>query len=249
MIEIKNLSLPKRLTNINIATQAGEFVHILGANGAGKSSLLSALAGLIPIESGQVLFELNDKQQEIQQLSLPQLSRFRCFQEQQQQTPFDLTVQESLQFFANFQQLPDQLEAGLEIAPFLTRKIKSLSGGESRRVHIARVLLQIWPKLMEGEGLVLMDEPIQGLDFRHQHLLFQLLKCLSKLGNTIIVSHHDLNLCFTYSDHVWLMKHGEIFQSGINSDVMTDQLLSDAYACKICQYSNQNEVIFQTYLE
>lgn len=249
MIQIDNVSLPKRLANINIAAQPGEFVHVLGANGAGKSSLLSVMAGLIAVESGQILFQLNGKQHEIQQLSLQQLSHFRCFQEQQQQSPFDLTVLESLKFFANFRQLPDQLEAGLEIAPFLPRKIKSLSGGESRRVHIARVLLQIWPKLMAGEGLVLMDEPIQGLDFKHQHLLFQLLKSLSSLGNTIVASHHDLNLCFAYSDHVWLMKQGEIFQSGINSDVMTDALLSEIYACKVRQYTNQNDVIFKTYLD
>jgi len=249
MIQIDNVSLSKRLANIKIAAQSGEFVHVLGANGAGKSSLLSVLAGLIPADSGQILYQLNGMQHEIQQLTLPQLSLFRCFQEQQQQTPFDLTVQESLQFFANFQQLPIQLESGLEIGPFLSRQIKSLSGGESRRVHIARVLLQIWPKLMAGEGLILMDEPIQGLDFRHQHLLFKLLKSLSSLGNTIIASHHDLNLCFAYSDQVWLMKQGEIFQSGTNRAVMTDKLLSEAFACNICQYSHLNEVIFQTYLD
>lgn len=247
MIQVDNINLENRLENIEVKALPGEFVHILGANGAGKSSLLSVISGLLKGNSGGVSYLIGEESMPVEQLSLQQLALYRCFQEQQQQTQFDLTVAESLQFFTQFTTLPDLLEKGLEVAQFLPRNIQSLSGGESRRVHIARVLLQIWPKLMEGAGLVLLDEPIQGLDFKHQHLLFTLLRELASMGNTVIASHHDLNLCFRYSDKVWLMKNGRIFQAGVKHNVMTEQALSQAYDCKITQYSHQNVVIFQSY--
>ena len=75
MIQIDKVTLPKRLNNISIAAESGSFVHVLGANGAGKSSLLSVMAGLIPIETGQIEYQLNGKSEDIQQREKKLLQR------------------------------------------------------------------------------------------------------------------------------------------------------------------------------
>src|SRR5690606_34501352 len=115
-------------------------------------------------------------------------------------------VNESLYFFIpNLFEIPEQLESALEIGPFLNKSMQQLSGGELRRVQIARALLQIWPAIERGHALVLLDEPLQGLDLRHQSLLMQLLTDIAAKGNSLIISNHDLNLCYRYADKVALL--------------------------------------------
>ena len=244
MLIFKDICLAQRLQPTSGEVSDGQFVHILGANGAGKSTLLSLLAGLIQPDSGSIMFQGHD----IHQLSLQELASKRCYQEQKQSTQFDLTVWESLRFFADLKGIPEELEQGLEIQRFLARKLNTLSGGENRRVHIARVLMQIWPALQQGRGVVFLDEPIQGLDFRHQHLLFNLLKWLTEQGNIVIVSHHELNLCYAYAHYVWLMQEGNITFSGNKTDVMTESNLQETFACEIDVLTHNEGLLFRTYL-
>jgi ABC-type cobalamin transport system ATPase subunit len=245
MLDIIDLSLPKRLSEINVSAQAGQVVHVLGANGAGKSSLLSVLSGMTPFDRGRIEVQ----HQSLESFSLPQLASFRCLQEQQQSTAFSISVQESLAFFAPQLLFPEMLEHALEIAPFMVRKLDELSGGESRRVQIARALWQIWPAVERGEGLILLDEPVQGLDFRHQHLLFSLLQQLALKGNVIIVNHHDLNLCQQYAHRVWLMKKGKLVLQGSVEEVLQDRALVSVFDCEIRSIIDaQGNKLFQSYL-
>ncbi|MFT5313396.1 MAG: vitamin B12 transport system ATP-binding protein [Paraglaciecola sp.] len=245
MLRLSNISLHQRLNDVNVSAQAGQVIHVLGANGAGKSSLLWVLSGLTPFDRGTIEVQ----QQDIGDFSLPQLASFRCLQEQQQNTAFPITVQESLEFFAPQGPFPKRLEQALEIEPFMARKLDELSGGENRRVQIARALWQIWPAIERGAGLILLDEPIQGLDFRHQHLLFTLLQQLALKGNVIIVNHHDLNLCQQYAHRVWLMKQGKLVLQGSVQEVLQEQALVSVFDCDIRSIIDpQGHKLFQSYL-
>ena len=245
MLHLTDISLLRRLNGVNVAAQAGQVIHVLGANGAGKSSLLWVLSGLTPFDRGTIEIQ----QRNIEDLSLPQFASFRCLQEQQQNTAFPITVEESLAFFAPRGPFPERLEQALEIKAFMARKLDELSGGENRRVQIARALWQIWPAIERGAGLILLDEPIQGLDFRHQHLLFTLLQQLSLQGNVVIVNHHDLNLCQQYAHQVWLMKKGKVVAQGSVQEVLQDHLLVSVFDCDIRSIIDpQGNKLFQSYL-
>lgn len=245
MLILEKLTITKRLDSVSLQLQAGQMVCLLGANGAGKSSLLSAVSGLLPCTSGRV--SINGK--DIAGYSINQLASFRSYQEQQSISHFDITVDDALSFFSAATDLPQRLDTALEIGQFRTRKLSSLSGGESRRVHIARVLLQIWPAINKGQGLIILDEPIQGLDFKHQHLIFKLLNEFAKEGNLVLLSHHDLNLASRYSDRIILMLKGKVIANGDVRSVMNKAFLEQVFDCKIESLEDQhNNRLFQSYL-
>jgi ABC-type hemin transport system ATPase subunit len=236
-LSLEEVTLSNRLSGITAAVDSGCFVHLLGPNGSGKSSLLLAISGLVVLNAGNV--KLNDKQ--IDNYDLVQLSQFRVLLEQSEQLNFPLTVKESLSFSQDMSELPEALETALEVNVFLSRTMNTLSGGEQQRVNIMRILMQIWPALQNGEGLVLLDEPFRGLDFKHQHLLCQLLKKLARQGNLVIVSQHDLNLCEQYADSVWLLQNGELRADGDTQSVLDVERLEGVFDCQIKMTVDRDE--------
>lgn len=246
MLQFSQLTVSKRLCAVSGEANAGQFVHVLGMNGSGKSSLLLTLAGLLSPDSGHIRL----LEQSISDYSLPQLARIRCLQEQQQSTAFALSVAEILQFYSGLAAIPELLEQALEVNAFWTRQINHLSGGEARRVHIARCLMQVWPAIEQGKALVLLDEPNQGLDFKHQLLLFHLLKRIAGKGNVVIVNHHELNLAEQFADRIWLMQDGRMVAQADALDRISYQTLSGIFGCQIrSAWDDEGNKIFQTFLE
>lgn len=246
MLTLTQVSLGQRVKDIDLRCEGGQFIHLLGPNGAGKSTLLSLIAGLERPECGYVY--INDVQSET--LSNEFLASFRCFQQQQHSTPFALSVSEVLAFFGHAAALPDDILAALDIGALLHRPFHRLSGGEQRRVQIARSLMQVWPAITSGTALILLDEPIQGLDFKHQHTLFALLSELAENGNLVVCSHHDLNLAYRYASMVCLLKEGKLVMSGKPDVVMHGDNLSQIFDCRTQVITTeQNQLIFQTYLD
>ena len=246
MISLQHVSYEQRLCNLTLQCETGQFVHLIGENGAGKSTLLSVLAGVLVPSSGKTTID----GEELEDLNLEVFSRFRCYQRQQQDTPFGITVAESLQFFAGTSAVPDELERVLEVKRFLNRPINKLSGGEARRVYLLRVFMQIWMAISNGKGLILLDEPTQGLDYRHQHLLMEYLQQISRQGNTVVISHHDLNLAWQFSDWIWLLKSGSLLAEGEPEQIMTESLLSKGFDCRIKRFLFENTTtLFQSYLD
>lgn len=245
MLTLESITLKERLQSVSCVAKAGDIVHLLGANGAGKSSLLHVISGIQAVDSGTIDFNSVP----IINLSALVLAGFRCLQLQQEALAFDIEVIESIDFVTDQKQLPELLAAALEIQGLLARRISMLSGGERQRVEITRCLLRVWPSIMAGEALILLDEPFKGMDFRHQHLLSNLLSQLAKIGNHIIVSHHDLNLCQQYADQVWLLKQGRLLTQGTKEDVLTQNWLQIAFDCKLdCAFTETGKKIFQTYI-
>ncbi|GAB3035892.1 ATP-binding cassette domain-containing protein [Bowmanella dokdonensis] len=245
MLRVQRLTLSNRLIDIRLTVSGGESVHLLGPNGAGKSSLLLTLAGLLQPDAGEVSWQGRS----LDQQSPMELAGYRCLMEQQQQTQFAVTVRECLAFASPGLTLPEELEAALEIRQFWSRPMNQLSGGELRRVQIARSLTQIWPAVEAGEAMILMDEPVQGLDFSHQHKLCQLLKKLTGRGNVLVISHHQLNLAQMYATRICLLKDGKLLADGSPQQTLEPGLLQQVFDCqvRVLTDTEQNRLI-QTYL-
>lgn len=225
-IDCQNLSIsyPKQpshlvLNQIDCQIKLGEFVAVLGLNGAGKSSWLRSLAGLVPIQQGTIQIlghELlpRNHQQIRQHLStivqggglMPQLSVLDnvlcgC-----------LGRYSSLQTWGGFptqeQDRAMKLLQSLGIADKAHHLAKQLSGGQQQRVAIARALMQ-------NASILLADEPINGLDVLvAKQVMEELAKLNRERGMTIMVILHDLELASTYAQRAIVLDRGKVFYDG-----------------------------------
>ncbi|GGD52903.1 ATP-binding cassette domain-containing protein [Lacimicrobium alkaliphilum] len=245
MLRAEGISLANRVSDLSIDLISSDAVHLLGPNGSGKSSLLNLLAGLIAPDKGNLWLDGRD----LTHYAPAELASQRCLMEQSQQSVFALTVKESLNFFCAERAVPESLEQALNIADFMQRPLNQLSGGEQRRVQIARCLMQVWPAIEQGRALLLLDEPVQGLDFSHQHRLCALLNRLTQMGNMLVMSHHQLNLAERYASRIWLMHQGQLVADDVPEQVLTEPLLTQVFSCnvRIVTDTEQNRLI-QTYL-
>ena len=110
----------------------------------------------------------------------------------------------------------------VDVTELRQRRFSELSGGERARVSLARVLAQ-------DTEIVLLDEPTAALDLHHQDRVMRLIRELSSSGRAVVVVVHDLSLAAAFADRVGLLVDGRLLALGAVSEVMTPELLSDAY--------------------
>jgi iron complex transport system ATP-binding protein len=221
MIEAKNIyhkiGEKEILNEISFTISDFEFIAILGANGAGKSTLLKCLSGAIIPNKG--CLTLNNIK--IKDYNLKELAKKRAVLSQSNNINFPFSVTEIVFMGRNPYCLSQSLEEDLTIvdeslkisdAYHLKQHIFStLSGGEQQRVHIARVLAQIW---QQKNSYLFLDEPTSALDLKHQHHLMRIIKDLTKQNVTVIAVMHDLYLTRQYCDKVMLLNNGKIKDFG-----------------------------------
>lgn len=117
-----------------------------------------------------------------------------------------------------------------ELAHLADNPIQTLSGGEKQRAAIVRALMQ-------ETALIALDEPCNHLDIRHQHKLMQDLKKRRKNNKiTAVIVLHDLNLAYRYADFIVLLNNGKLIANGTPDEVMTSEILSQAYRWEIKKY-------------
>jgi iron complex transport system ATP-binding protein len=219
------------IRDISLGIQAGERWGILGANGAGKTTLLHILAGLRLADSGSVSI----CGQAIQQLTRRQLAQRLGILFQDNEDSFPITVLETVlggryphkPFWSiynqeDMQQCMEALRL-VELENMTHRIVHTLSGGERRRLAIATLIVQsplIW----------LLDEPSNHLDLHYQIALLDLLdnEIERKQGGAIMVLH-DVNLLTRFCTHALLIIEHDNHYSGIISDVITQESLSQLY--------------------
>jgi len=196
--------------NIDCQIERGEFVTLLGPSGCGKSTLLRCIAGLTPVDSGQILLDGQD----IVPLS-PQKRGIGMVFQSYALFP-NMTVEQNVAFGLRMQKVKaDERQARVrealelvELGSFAGRYPHQLSGGQCQRVALAR-------SLVTRPRLLLLDEPLSALDARiRKHLREQIRGIQRELGLTTIFVTHDQEEALTLSDRIFLMNQGRIVQSG-----------------------------------
>ncbi|WP_392339861.1 ATP-binding cassette domain-containing protein [Moritella marina] len=235
IIKLIAINYKQRLHDINISVDEGSCLFLLGPNGSGKSTLLSLLAGHSPACQGA--YSLAGRR--VTDYPISELALQRAWLPQASPPPFAIPV---YQFIAlglhplgiNLEDeqaclVINQLLTRLDIAKLVTRNCDQLSGGEWQRVLIARTVVQVSPKLNPQSVLCLLDEPLTGLDLKHQIEVLQILKEFSLQGITVIASIHDLNLALNHASEVLLLNSGRVVGQGDANDVLTVGTIKQVY--------------------
>lgn len=211
------------LSGVSIAVEPGKVTALVGQNGAGKSTLLKALSGELTPEQGKV--SLNEKP--IRGWEGRDRARLMSVLPQQHALNFEFRVEEVVALGryphgtgrVRDNQIVQEALALCDLSHFSKRSIDDISGGERQRVHLARVLAQIWEAQPEGPCFLLLDEPTTGLDLSHQQALFKAVLEFARRNVGILLVVHDLNLAARYADQVVLMHQGHIVERGTPDQV------------------------------
>ena len=233
VLSIKNLSFgydsTEVLSGVSFAIDKGDYVALAGPNGAGKTTLVRVILGLEGKHKGRV--EIFGKDLE----AFSDWDRIGYLPQQVNvfNPLFPATVKEVVGLgLLSHKSFPKKFERSdeatilrtldlMDIVRLKDKLIGALSGGQQQRVFLARALAQ------EAE-LVLLDEPLTGLDLPSQEAIFQLLDELRTLGVPALIATHDLNLASERFDRVLLLNH-RLVAHGSPSEVLTQPHLIQAY--------------------
>lgn len=218
------------LNNISLVIEPGDFVGVIGPNGCGKSTLLKVILGLIKPASGQV--KLGDMPPEKMRRKVGYLPQLTQIDFNFPASVWDVVMMGRFGLRHGFL---DQIRPISEkdkkvtrealdrvgLADLADRPIGQLSGGQRQRAFIARAIAQ------EPEVL-LLDEPITGVDITSQHALLHLLEELNSRGITIISTTHDLNCVASSFNRVVCLNH-KLIAEGPPNQVLTQEILNETY--------------------
>lgn len=217
--------------DLTVEIPLGKFTVIIGPNACGKSTLLRALARLLPPKSGEVLMNGTS----ITSLAPKHLARELGLLPQSSVAPFGITVADlvSRGRFPHqrmLQQWSREDEAAVQAAMSATgvveladRVVEELSGGQRQRVWIAMLLAQNTP-------IMLLDEPTTFLDIAHQLEVLELCRRLNRdEERTMVLVLHDLNQAARFADHLIVMKDGALAAAGSPEQVMTEELVGSVF--------------------
>lgn len=215
------------LNDVNLCVRAGELVGLLGRNGSGKTTLLRALLGLIPDASGDVFFEGEPRVG----MGRRQIARRVAWVPQEAERAFAFRVRDVVamgrnpylgRFAPEGEHDREQIDTAMvqtELLALADRPITELSGGEWRRVIIARALAQ-------ETRLLLLDEPTASLDLAHQLEVLALLGDLAAQGRCVVASLHDLSHAARWCDRLVVLSEGSIAAVGRPVEVLTQDGLA-----------------------
>ena len=250
IIELKNLSIgygnKSVLQDVNAKINKGEIVGIIGCNGAGKSTLLKTIRGLLPKQSGEILYF----GRKLESFSEIELAREVAYLQQNVEVGFGYTGKDIVlagrypyMKWWKGESISDE-ELALKCMEYTgtkelaERPVNEVSGGQKQRILLAKVLAQQTP-------ILFLDEPTTGLDMVYQEEIFRFSKALAKMGKTILMVVHELNLAAKYCSRIILLGEGTVIADGRPDNVFTEKILSKAYNApvRVIRSHNTNEII------
>jgi len=215
------------LKGVTFDLREGEIIALIGANGAGKSTTLNALSGILPLQSGEIQFEDED---------LSQLEAARIVQKGVVQVPEGrkifarMTVRENLEMGAYALKSPARLRENLhyvfEVFPRLEERQRqlggTLSGGEQQMLAMAR-------GLMADPKLLLLDEPSMGLAPLLVEQIFEVIQTINERGVSILLVEQNAHMALSIADRGYVLETGKIVLSGSAGELMSNTLVKEAY--------------------
>lgn len=230
ILETRDLSFnyqdgTKALKNINLKIQKGKKISVIGVNGSGKSTLFLHLNGVLKPTKGSILYKGNEIKYDHKSLLNLRKNVGIVFQDPENQL-FSANVYQEVSFGAmNLKLSESEVRSRVEDAlnsvsmyEYKDKAVHFLSYGQKKRVSIADILV------MEPE-IIIFDEPTSSLDPKHSKEIVKIFNELNERGITVILSTHDVELAYSWSDYIVVMKDGEIVKEGIPYEVFSEDKL------------------------
>lgn len=215
------------LKGISMDIREGEIVSLIGSNGAGKSTTLGSIVGLVQPQSGKIEF----KGQDITNMPPHNIVKLGVSLSPEGREVFPaLTVQENLRLGAYISNNKAKIEEAFtrvyDLFPRLKERIRqtagTLSGGEQQMLAIGRAL-------MNEPKLLLLDEPSLGLAPNLVLMIFELIQSINRQGTTILLIEQNANMALSVSHRAYVLETGKITMSGKASELANDPRVKKAY--------------------
>ena len=233
MLELKNISKKygeaEVLKDFTLNIEKGKITTFVGANGAGKSTVLSIIARLMKACNGQILIE----GEPITNIKDFEMAKKVSVLKQTNNINVKLTIRELVNFgrfpYCKGRLKKDDIEAVeraleyLNLTEIQDKYIDELSGGQRQRAYIAMIVAQ-------DTEYILLDEPLNNLDMKHSVQIMKILrKLVDELGKTILVVIHDINFASCYSDNIVALKDGRLIKSGTACEMICKENLKEIF--------------------
>lgn len=231
MLEVKNLDVHygviQGVWNVSFEVNQGEVVSLIGANGAGKTSILRTISGLVRPSNGTITFE----GQEIQKTPAQKIVASGLSQVPEGRHVFPgLSVLENLEMGAflrknreeNAQNLKHVFQRFPRLEERKTQDAATLSGGEQQMLAMGRALMS-QPKLL------LLDEPSMGLAPIFIQEIFEIIKDIQKQGTTVLLIEQNANMALSIADRGYVLETGKVILSGTGKELLASDEVRKAY--------------------
>ena len=218
------------LKGISFEVEQGQIVTLIGANGAGKSTTLRTISGLVPPKEGRIYFEGRDitdlKTQKIVETGIAMVPEGR-------RVFANLTVLENLRIGAYLRKDKEVIEQDINYVYDLFPRLKerswqlagTLSGGEQQMLAVGRAV-------MTRPKLVMMDEPSLGLAPLVVKDIFKIIQTLKSTGMTVLLIEQNANAALHACDYAYVMETGRITTSGTGEELLASEAIQEAYLGK-----------------
>ncbi len=231
------------LDDVSFTQRAGEVTALLGPNGAGKSTLLRCLSGALAPSTGSVLLAGRP----LAQWASCERARRVGVLSQHSTINFPFTALEVVLLgrtphcgarrpSAHDHRIAREALASVDGEHFADQLFPTLSGGEQQRVQLARVLCQLderpQPEARTQPRVLLLDEPLSGLDLCHQQASLRLARSFAAAGGAVLVSLHDLNQAAQHAHRVLVLQAGRLQADGPPHAVLTPALIERVFATR-----------------
>lgn len=231
MLQVKDLSISygaiQAVRHVDFEVKKGEIVTLIGANGAGKSTILKTISGIVKPQSGSIEYQ----DESLIGKKAPQIVAAGISQVPEGRHVFPaMTVMENLQLGSYLQKDRAQIEARLqniyEMFPILKERqhqdAATLSGGEQQMLVMARAM-------MAGPKLLLLDEPSMGLAPIYIQKVFEIIQKINAQGTTILLIEQNAHQALAIADRGYVIASGEIQLSGTGKELLNDPQVKRAY--------------------
>ena len=231
MLEIKDLEVYygviQAIKGVSFEVNKGEVIALIGANGAGKTTILHTISGLISPKSGSIMFE----GEEITKVPAHKIVSMGMAHVPEGRRVFtEMTVYQNLKMGAYTRKSKTEFEETLKMVyerfPRLEERKNqiagTLSGGEQQMLAMGRAL-------MSHPSIILMDEPSMGLSPIFVNEIFDIIKSVSETGTTVLLVEQNAKKALAIADRAYVLETGNIVRSGVASELMNDDSIKKAY--------------------